>query len=405
MSNEVGARYYGEGWPLFGLYLRTTLLTLLTLGIYRFWAKTRIRKYIWSATSVTDDTFEYTGTGLEKLLGFLIAVVVLAIYLGLVQLGLAYFGLFLFTEPETEAQMIAQLAAFYISFLAVLPLLFFAQYRARRYRLARTRWRGLRFGMEPSALGYMLRALVYLVLTVISLGLLLPRQTFLLEKYLTDRSWYGEGRFCQLGRWTDLYPGLKHVAYGVGILVGSGIAAGVLASPALAAAGGALGMIWFLVGLVHYRVFAFNYLTRNKILDDSVFFDAELKTSDVLRHIIVGALLITGVGILGLVLISMVLGLTIGIGMAAGGLEAAAVDASPALLGLATLVTVVFYLGLILLIGGISLVLITQRIIADAVFSLSIGNVAALQKIRQRPADQGADAEGFADALDVGAAI
>ncbi|MEM6482577.1 MAG: DUF898 family protein [Pseudomonadota bacterium] len=404
-ERAVRAVFYGRGKPLFLLYLRTALLTLVTLGIYRFWARTRIRKYIWSATSVADDTFEYTGTGLEKLLGFLLAVVVLAIYLGLVQTALAFFGLFLFAEPESEAQVIAQLAAFYISFLAVLPLIFFAQYRARRYRLARTRWRGIRFGMDLAAWGYAARALGHLLLTLVSFGLLWPRQSFWLEKYMTDRSYYGEARFHQGGRWTELYPGLAHVGLGCLILLLSGVVIATTEAAWLGGLGVLLGLVWFLVGLVHYRVFAFNYLTRYKRLDETVTFQARLTTREVLRHILLGALAIIGASLAGAFLVSMVFGVTMGIGLATGGLETQSLDAPPAFLGVISVLTVLVYVGVILLIGGLWLVLVTQKVIGSAVNSFTITNVAGLDKIRQRAGDQGADAEGFADALDIGGGI
>ena len=38
------------------------------------------------------DAFEYTGTGLEKFLGFLIALVILAFYLGILQVVLTFVG-------------------------------------------------------------------------------------------------------------------------------------------------------------------------------------------------------------------------------------------------------------------------------------------------------------------------
>jgi len=76
-GNTLTGRYAGTSNALFKLALKTSALTLITLGVYRFWGKTRIRKYIWSSTHVGEDNFEYTGTGLEKFLGFLIAVVVL----------------------------------------------------------------------------------------------------------------------------------------------------------------------------------------------------------------------------------------------------------------------------------------------------------------------------------------
>ena len=46
-GNYVHGDYTGDGKALFFLALRTGLLTFFTLGIYRFWAKTRIRRFIW----------------------------------------------------------------------------------------------------------------------------------------------------------------------------------------------------------------------------------------------------------------------------------------------------------------------------------------------------------------------
>ena len=47
MTDRIAGEYHGERRALFWLALRTAILTTITLGIYRFWAKTRIRKYIW----------------------------------------------------------------------------------------------------------------------------------------------------------------------------------------------------------------------------------------------------------------------------------------------------------------------------------------------------------------------
>jgi uncharacterized membrane protein YjgN (DUF898 family) len=65
----------GQRRPLFGLAFRTGLPTVLTQGNYRFWGKTRIRQYIWSSARVGEDTLEFTGTGPEKFLGFLVATI------------------------------------------------------------------------------------------------------------------------------------------------------------------------------------------------------------------------------------------------------------------------------------------------------------------------------------------
>ena len=43
---------------------------MFTLGIYRFWLTTDVRRFLWSNTDLSGETFEYTGTAVELLLGF-----------------------------------------------------------------------------------------------------------------------------------------------------------------------------------------------------------------------------------------------------------------------------------------------------------------------------------------------
>ncbi len=50
----------------------------------------------------------------------------------------------------------------------------YATYRALRYRLTRTRWRGIRCNLAGSASTYALKACGYILLTIISCGLLMP---------------------------------------------------------------------------------------------------------------------------------------------------------------------------------------------------------------------------------------
>ena len=394
-TRDIFGRYSGSKGELFNLALVTSLLTLVTLGIYRFWAKTRIRKYIWSSIDGGSDKFEYTGTGIEKLLGFLVAVVILAVYLGIIQMILFYFGLNLFSEPTTMAEAMAQIAAFYISFFAVVPLIFFAQYRARRYKLARSRWRGVRFGAEPAAWGYAIRAIGHWLLTILTLGLLLPRQTFYLEKYMTDRSWYGTARFEQQGRWQELYPAMTHLFIGALIVV----LAVVIMAVANAPVGGTIvffvGYIWAMVGMVSYRVRSFAYLTDHKRLDGDISFRADPETSTVIGHVILGGFvvgLVTGVMflIIGVIVSALVGPATMG---SSGGAF------------VAIAFTILLYLGVLVVASAMSLVWVTQPIIDHIVSSIAVENADALDAIRQRAMDSGADAEGFADALDVGGAI
>jgi hypothetical protein len=54
--------------------LKTLLLSILTLGVYSFWGRTEVRKYVWSQSEFEGDRFAYHGTGGELLRGWLKAI-------------------------------------------------------------------------------------------------------------------------------------------------------------------------------------------------------------------------------------------------------------------------------------------------------------------------------------------
>ena len=68
--------YDGRHVPFAKIVAVNALYQLLTGMIFRFWARTRERKYLWSHVRLGDDRLEYTGTGLELFLGFLIVLAV-----------------------------------------------------------------------------------------------------------------------------------------------------------------------------------------------------------------------------------------------------------------------------------------------------------------------------------------
>jgi len=385
--------YSGRFGPILRLALVTGLITLLTVGIYRFWATARLRRYVWGSVRVGGDALEYTGTGLEKFVGFLFAVVVLALWLGAVQIVLFLFGVVIVADPRTEEEAITQALALSASSLAVVPFVFFAQYRARRYKLARTRLRGIRFGMEPAAWGYVWRALGHGALTVVTLGLLLPRQTFALEAYMTNRSFFGDARFAQGGRWTALYRYLPHVGIGVAILIAGGVLTRVESGfgPFLMF----VGFVWAFLGFVHYTVQSFGWLARHKTLAGGVGFDARPSTGRVIWIGFQGGVLITILfAVLAVVFIAMIAG-TFGGAMQGGG---------PPPVG-ALVAIGVGYVAAFVLAGALATALISQPILRHYIETCTITGIGALDGIVQRAHDRGADAEGFADALDMGGAF
>jgi uncharacterized membrane protein YjgN (DUF898 family) len=178
--------YDGKAAKLFGMGLTISLLTLLTLGFYRFWGKTKVRRYLCSRMSILGDRFEYTGTGKELFLGFLIALTVL------IPLGAASYGIEIFLTGKSGA---TQGIVITLQYAVILFLIGYATFRARRYRLSRTVLRGIRFWQTGSNVGYALRMMGYLVLTMCTLGIARPIGDAALYRYLMRHTWFGSQQF------------------------------------------------------------------------------------------------------------------------------------------------------------------------------------------------------------------
>jgi uncharacterized membrane protein YjgN (DUF898 family) len=176
--------FSGERRDFRRLVMRGAALELVTVGFYRFWLATDMRRHLWSNTAVEGDAAEYTGTAKELLIGFLFALAILA------PIYLAYFLIGLEAE-RMQAFASVPLGLFFFLFAQ------FAIYRARRYRLTRTVWRGVRFWMTGSGWSYAWRAGLWTLLAIITLGIAMPWAKASLERYKMRHTSYGnlQGRF------------------------------------------------------------------------------------------------------------------------------------------------------------------------------------------------------------------
>ena len=181
-------RFLGARAAYWRLLSRGAVLVMITLGIYRFWLATDVRRFLWANTEIAGETLEYTGTPLELLLGFLVAVAILIP---------VYAGFFL---AALDLGTIGRLSGL-IAFAGLGVLGQYAIYRARRYRLTRTIYRGLRFHQEGSAWRYALRAACWWSATALTLGLAYPFQLASLERYKMRNTFYGDlaGHFAGSG--------------------------------------------------------------------------------------------------------------------------------------------------------------------------------------------------------------
>ncbi|MBY8976236.1 DUF898 family protein [Rhodobacteraceae bacterium NNCM2] len=408
------AEYTADGWVLFWMALKTAFLSIVTLGIYRFWMITKLRRHYWSGIQIHGDPLEYTGRGIEKLLGFLLALVFLAVYLGLINLGLTFLGFTYAGSDPVQAQLIINLSIF-----ATVPLIFFAQYRAMRYMLSRTRWRGIRFGMGPGSFGYMIRAILLSLLTGITLGLAYPYQHFKLAQYMTNRSWFGSMKFEQRGTWVDMfacwiwiYIMLAFMAVSIYTIqtatddtdTMSYLIAGVLYVVAI---------IVFYLTIVRYRFNAFKVLWSGRRLGP-VEFESGMNISEAVKVYLTGSI-VTGAA--STLIFMLATGAMAAIFVTSGDFgDLSDIDFEneesmgqiiglffsqwPVLVGF-----LVTYLLVIAVVFALTQVFFTHRLLLRQVSTLTISSVRALAESQQREQDSATEAGGFADALgvDVGA--
>ncbi|MGH8783223.1 YjgN family protein [Paraburkholderia sp.] len=202
MDQNVGQRplltYDGNVGELYGIFLKNLLLTIVTLGIYRFWATTAMRRYVWSRMRFQDERFEYTGTGGELFKGFLLA---LGVLIGSIIVA-EILGYVLHALTGSLILSLLPLFALYVLIIVFAGGAFFS---AQRYRLSRTLWCGIRGGMTGSMLQYGWHVLLYGLGIVFTLGQLAPWTTVRLAERRINASSFGSEPFRFQGRAGTLY--------------------------------------------------------------------------------------------------------------------------------------------------------------------------------------------------------
>lgn len=181
-----GPVYDGRIRELFSLVLVNFVLNAATGGFYRFWAKTRLRHYFLSRISFLKDRLIYTGTGKELFFGFLMVLGILV----------PFFAGFGFLKYYALGMGLPAIVAVNVVFYSVFMFLFHAAvYRAQRYRLSRTTWRGIRGGQVGSALVYAVRAMGWSIAVLLTAGLIYPLMRANLMRYKINNARFGQEGF------------------------------------------------------------------------------------------------------------------------------------------------------------------------------------------------------------------
>ena len=180
--------FHGNGTTLFSIYIINYLKTLITLGVYYFWGKTKVRNYLYSQSEFMGARFSYLGTGMELFFGWLKAFAIILVF---------------FIGPQLLAQFVhpAYVIIVYFSMLIFIPI---AMVGTRRYRMSRSLWHGIRFsfrggfreGLNVFVKGYLL--------SLITLGVYAPFFHVNMQRFWRGNSYYGNFRFNYTGDGKDL---------------------------------------------------------------------------------------------------------------------------------------------------------------------------------------------------------
>ncbi len=172
------------GWSLAWITVKNLFLTVITLGLWSFWGKTLVRRYLWANIQIDGDPLHYTGTGFELFKGAIIAL-----------LFLTGFFVILYIISLVGFPMIAG----GLQILGIISLTPVALFYARRYRLSRTEWRGIRAGFGGDLKPFVGKTIVLTLLSAVTLGLADPVRQVYIERYFWTHSTFGTATFdCDL---------------------------------------------------------------------------------------------------------------------------------------------------------------------------------------------------------------
>jgi len=159
----------------------TTILSILTLTLFRFWGRTQFRRRLWKETLVDGEPLEYVGKGSELFFGFLIAIFTVMA---------PVVGLLLFAQLAMQPPL--SFVVIFVVYLALYVLIFAALFLTRRYQLSRTLWRGVRFAQEGAPFAFAISAFGQALLALVTLGWFAPKMRLNLAEWMWSRTKYGD---------------------------------------------------------------------------------------------------------------------------------------------------------------------------------------------------------------------
>ncbi|MBE9528772.1 MAG: DUF898 domain-containing protein, partial [Proteobacteria bacterium] len=180
--------FHGTGKTLFGIYIVNMLLSVATLGVYFFWGKAKVRRYLFSGSAFMGERFSYTGTGKELFAGKIRATGLLFVVFG---------------PPNLLSEMVHPA----LGLLALPAILMFppiARTLTMRYRMSRSLWRNIQFSFRGTVNDAIKLYLLGTLKSIITLGFHYPTYYIDKQTFWRSNTWYGGENFDYDGETTGV---------------------------------------------------------------------------------------------------------------------------------------------------------------------------------------------------------
>ena len=181
-------QYKGKLSKIYEIWLVNLLLTIVTLGIYGFWGRRRMRQYLASQVTLNGNSMEYQGTVAEHVIGTLKFVVAI---------GLLYWvDLQIFpqemkaisAQPTLSTKELIGSIVFNLVYIYIVSIFIFT---SRCYRINRVTWCGIYHRLGGKLWQYADLRVLVLVGKFFTLGLLAPRLDAKFASWTYSRLWFG----------------------------------------------------------------------------------------------------------------------------------------------------------------------------------------------------------------------
>ena len=183
LEDSYRFNFCGDGRTLLKISFTNLIKMVFSIGIYRFWAKTNFRQYIWSQTVFMGDPFSYNGTG-KELLNDAFQWGGVIVLLGLINIYI------MFNIGLEESQKFFELLCFIV--VIMLPVFLVGVWK---YKISRTTWRNIPFSFRGKKMDAFTLYLFGGIISTVTLGLYWPFFKIKSERFWREQLWLGNEQF------------------------------------------------------------------------------------------------------------------------------------------------------------------------------------------------------------------